>query len=263
MDKLRESSAQKTQESLFFNQEGRSWLQRQIALIGKGACLLKKVSVRTPTVKLKALHLSSGRSALEAARNMVHWCSTQIKFAETSNMTAINFYCRQTADDIISGRPIPTFRGSKFGLVGCQTFAGTLMALLRAARPASGKITDVVAVRTLSPRIGKGGKLIGMPHTIVTFRVNGELFVADAFKKGYSFFGTSYIGKKGHAILPAKEIEKQIAELKKQGHWKEALDPADHGVATFEAYIEEARAAGDEIVRDLDLDNFMREIKKT
>ena len=260
--RLMAEDARKTQEGMFYNLEGRGWLQRQVSLIGKGRFLLRKSSVRTPIVKQKAAQLSIGKNATSSAISIVNWCVNNIKFKETANMTAVKFYCKQTANDIVAGRPIPTFRGSKFGIVGCQTFAGTLIGLLRAAKPKVGKITAVRAVRTVSPKIGVGGVLIGMPHTIVTFKINGEPYVADAFKKGYSFFGTRFIGLKGKVMVPERIIASQVAELKKQGLWKEALDPADHGVNTFEAYIREARESGREIARSFDLEKFLENIEK-
>ncbi|MBT4870566.1 MAG: hypothetical protein HON47_03265 [Candidatus Diapherotrites archaeon] len=258
---LREAEAIKHQESLFFNEKGRSWLQRNIRLLGRGQYLSRKWAVRTPRVKVKAHHLSTGRPALQAVRNMVAF-ATKIQLMEVANKTAVRFYNKQTADDIVAGKPIPTFKGPKRGIVGCQTYAATLVALLRAATPASGKISNVRAVRTISPHTrGKDGRVLGMPHTIVSFTINGERYVADAFKRGYSFFGSSYIGKRERTLMKVSEIEEQVNQLKAQGSWKESLDPADFGIDTFEKYVNESKKSGKGLATQTDFEAFLKELK--
>jgi hypothetical protein len=249
------------QERAFLNLEGRKWLERQVQTIGRGRYLLKKTAVRTPIVKQKALELSKGKSALSSAQSIIRFAS-KIQFVSAPNITAIKFYGKQTADDIISGKKIPTFRGSKFGIFGCQTFCATAIALLRAAKPVSGKISNVIAIRTIGPiGFSKDGKMLGMPHTIISFKVNGKTFIADPYKDGHIFIGSSLVNRKNALIIEASQIESQIKKLKKQGNWTEALDPTDHNINTFEKYVEEARKYGGEFAKNLNLESFLAEIK--
>ncbi len=251
------------QERAYFNQEGRSWLLRNIQRLGRGSRLLKETAIRTPAVKLKAFQLTHKKPSLQAAESIIHYCVNNIKFIEVSDRIAVNFYNTQTADDIVSGKSIPTFRAPRSGLLGCQTFVATAIALLRAATPSSGKISSVRAVRTVSPRgFDNNGNVIGMPHTIVTFKVDGKEYVADPFKQGYSFLGSSFIGRRGKTLITAEEISAKIAKLKKQGLWKETLDPSDHGINSFDKYIEEARITGEKIAREMNLEAFARELKR-
>lgn len=259
--KNRTSEERKIQERAFFNLEGRKWIKQQINYLGRGHYLLKKMSVRTPKVKMKAFELTHNKDALSAAKSIINFTS-KIPFVEVADITAANFYGKQTADDIISGKPIPTFRGERFGLLGCQTFCATAISLLRSATPKSGKITNIRVVRTISPRgKDKNGKIIGMPHTIISFKINGENFIADPFKSGYSFLGSSFVKQKGKTLVKSNNIKTIVEQLKKQGNWKEALDPADHGTISFDRYVEEARKHGGKVAKDLDLESFMHDIK--
>ncbi len=248
------------QERAFFNLEGRSWLERQIALLGRGHNLKRKMTLRTPNVKRKAHDLSHGKDALTAVKSIVHFASN-IPFVETSTMTAIKFYGKQTADDIVSGKSIPTFKGATHGLLGCQTFCATAIALMRAATPKSGQITKVRAIRTINPAgRAKDGKLVGMPHTIISFQINGKTYLADPFKQGYGFIKSKQVGGKG-LVIEAEKARKLVEELKKQGNWNEALDPSEHKINTFEEYVNEAREYGGEIAKKMDLERFIREMK--
>ena len=252
-------------EAIYHNldREGKTWIGRQAEFLGKrGNRLVGKQTIKTPLVKQKAHELSHGKEALAAARSILNY-SSNIPFVETSDVIAARFYGKQSADDIVSGRKIPTFSGARYGLLGCQTFCATLVSLLKAARPAEGRITHVKAVRTLAPHThGKDGRILGMPHTIVTFRVNGKGYVADPFKKGHTFLGSNMIGQKDRMLVEEEKIADKIAALKRQGSWKEANDTADFGINSFEKYVEEARAHGRELATMTDFERFLEEMRK-
>lgn len=257
---IQSAEEKKNQERAFFNLEGKEWLKRQVNILGRGHNLLNKMSVRNRDVKLKALELTRNRDALTGAKNIINF-ARRTKFLEVSNTIAARFYGKQTAIDIVGGKPIPTFRGVKTGLLGCQTICATTMALLRSAVPKTGKIHEVRAIRTLAPcGFTENGKIVGMPHTIVSFRINGEQYLADPFKNGYSFIGSKKVGKPGNTLIQAKEAKEVISQLKKQGNWKVALDPADHGINTLEKYAAEAKKYGGQIAREMDLEKFIREL---
>jgi hypothetical protein len=248
------------QEKAFLNLRERQWLEKQVTMLGRGNYLLKRLSVRTPIVKKKAVELTLGKTSSQAVRNIVNFASN-IKFVETADITAARFYGRQTASDIISGKPIPTFRGKRFGLLGCQTLCAVTASLLRSAMPKDARIQEVRIIRTISPK-GKDsqGRIVGMPHSIVSFKINGETYLADPFKQGYSFIGSKEVGKQGKNLIKAKEAQKLINQLKKQGNWNPALDPAQHGINTFHDYVAEARKYGGQVAKDLDLEGFAREM---
>lgn len=253
-----------SQERAYFNIEERAWLERQVKTIGKGKYLLNKKTIRTPIVKEIALRLSIGKNALSAVHSIINYISNpkRIELISTGWETVNKFYNKQTAGDVLSTGRIPTVY-NKHGdpLVGCNTIAATLAALLRAAKPSEGKITHVRVVRTISPQ-GKNsvGKWLGMPHTIVYFRINGRGFIADPFNHGHSFFNTPLIKASGK-IIEEEKIGNTIEILKKQGCWKEALDPHDFGLEELKAFIEESHRAGSSLAKDLDLQDFMRRMR--
>jgi hypothetical protein len=260
--KKKELSLQERQEKAYTAPKEREWLKKQIELIGRGKHLLQKKTVRTPLVKETAIKLTTGKPALSAAKTLVNYVSNpkKIQLIHTGWETVSKFYNKQTAADVLKTGRIPTiYNIHGEPLIGCNTVAATLTALLRSANPSQGKINNVKVIRTISPQgIGKSGKWLGMPHTIVYFKINGKGFVADAFGNRGNFFNNPLVKNQAKNMIEEEKISKAINILKKQGDWKEALDPQEFALNDLKDFIAESRKKGSNLAEDLNLRDFLR-----
>ncbi len=243
---------------------------RRRAKLQPGSGLGENVGERsaiTPDVTIRALKLSRGKDARAAAQELAKFVH-RTKMVPVSPRVLQRFYNAQTAHDVVLKRVVPTLTskhehwGESEPLVGCQTFASTMAALLRATEHLSkedpgiikGKISDVKVVRTISEwsRDPKTGNVLGMPHTIVQFKIDGGEHYADPFGSG-AFLGGRLVA--GQADLKP-EIASRIAQLRKQGDWREAHDVTAFGTNTFREFLDECHSKGADIAKNFDLADF-------
>ncbi len=224
-------------------------------------------SAITPDVMIEARRLSKGKDARRAAQELANFVH-RTKMVPVSPRVLQRFYNAQTAHDVVLKRVVPTLTnknehwGQSEPLVGCQTLASTMAALLRATEHLSredpniikGKISDVKVVRTISEwsRDPKTGNVLGMPHTIVQFKIDGGEHYADPFGEG-KFLGGRLVAAQGD-LKP--DIVGRIAQLKKQGDWREAHDVTAFGTNTFREFLDECHSKGADIAKNFDLADF-------
>jgi len=254
------------QEKAWLNPEGRAWLEARVKALGRGRHLLSKKTVRTPLVRQTAYKLTHGKNALAAALRCIFFVKDErnVKLVDTGWETIHSLYNKQTADDVIATRQVPSIMRNGQAIVGCNTIAATLASLLRAATPATGKITDVKVVRTIAVQgmSLKDGSPLGMPHTVVSFKINGKKYIADAFNHGHGFFDSALVKMRGRVFVEEEKVSKVVELLKKNGRWKEALDPQAFGLEEFESFIVESHRAGASLAADLDLQIFLDNLKR-
>ena len=214
-------------------------------------------SVVTTDVRIKAMEFSRGNPDASRVVNSIARFVKNTEMVDVSPRVLQHFYNAQTAHDVVTKRAVPTLMGtSSKPIIGCQTISATMAALLRAVDPqrVKGSTSDVRIVRTRT-EWGRDdrGRILGMPHTLVSFKVNGRQHYADALK------GSQFLG--GRAVISEADlnpkIRQRIAQLKSQGDWREADDVSEFGTNTFAQFLEECHRSGADIARRPNLADFL------
>ncbi|MFA5358151.1 MAG: hypothetical protein WC308_04525 [archaeon] len=210
----------------------------------KSERILKKVESRTRlthAVISAARKCSQGRTATQAVKNLLRFVS-KINFVDAGKEVRKKFYNKQSADDIIFTGRIPSKHSGGRPVMGCHQAAITFAALLRAATPRVGKISNVKLVETISLH-GKDatGSPSGAKHFIVSFKINGEPFIADPFDNGSAFLSTNFFNLKNTAIVGEGVIKEQIKKLKDSNRWEEGFDQTDFKILSYIELLKEMR----------------------
>lgn len=254
--KLTYVPSRKTPHGGYLNNAGRrraasaTKARERLGVVARNVGAVKANVIRraevSDNVRRISLGLSAKCNAIDAAYRIARFVA-KTKIAAVPLVSMRDLYNIQTADDVVVKRTVPsviTRTGPQFG---CQTFAATLAAMLRAAGPAKGNISNVRFVRTVSGYSQlPNGRLAGSPHSLVRFKIGRETYYADPFEKG-KFLNYRLIISERELATPITDQDAELADrfqrLRRQGSWKEADEIEDLGTVTFSDYIREKKNA--------------------